>query len=187
MCKVIFYYMNLSMSNNQLINHLHSIYPELLINIHKIKGYSDDEIRKIERLYRINVTEQLYDFLSCMGRCSGGFFGDSSLLFYRNSFSVRDHVQFQIGSCSELCGIQKHDLLDQKPFFFSIESETQYLFLLTYSDNPNKVYQYDENEEVIKNTHWDFNDYLMYLIDKSTRKNINNILKYDFIGELIEI
>lgn len=67
--------MNLSMNNNQLINYLHTVYPELPINIHKIKGYSDDEIKKFERLYRINVTEQLYDFLSCMGRCSGGFLG----------------------------------------------------------------------------------------------------------------
>ncbi|MEQ4985869.1 hypothetical protein ABN080_00095 [Proteus sp. fly-1089] len=49
------------MKNNQLINNLHSIYPEHPINIHKIKGCSDDEIKKIERLYRINVTEQLYD------------------------------------------------------------------------------------------------------------------------------
>ncbi|NBM56423.1 hypothetical protein GWI68_17080 [Proteus sp. G2669] len=72
--------MNLSMKNNRLINDLHAIYPEFPINIHKIKGYSDDEIKKIERLYRINVTEQLYDFLSCMGRCSGGFFGDDPLI-----------------------------------------------------------------------------------------------------------
>ncbi len=45
MCKVIFYHMSLFMKNNQLINDLHSIYPEILINIHKIKGYSDDEIK----------------------------------------------------------------------------------------------------------------------------------------------
>lgn len=47
MSKVIFYYMNLSMKNNQLINYLHTVYPELPINIHKIKGYSDDEIKKL--------------------------------------------------------------------------------------------------------------------------------------------
>ena len=43
MSKVIFHYMN----NYQLINYLHSVYPELPINIHKIKGYSDDEIKKL--------------------------------------------------------------------------------------------------------------------------------------------
>ncbi|MEQ4923430.1 hypothetical protein [Proteus hauseri] len=175
------------MKNNQLINNLHSIYPELSIDIHKIKGYSDDELEKIRCFYDIEIIDQLYYFLSCMGRCSGGFFDDSSLLFYRHEFSVRNHVQFQIDACENLCIIQQYDLLDQKPFFFSIESETQYLYLLTYSDNPNQVYSYDGNKEVIKNTPWDFNNYLKYLIEKSTRKNIINILKYDFIGELIEI
>ncbi len=47
MGKVIFHYMNLSMNNNQLINYLHTVYPELPINIHKIKGYFDDEIKKL--------------------------------------------------------------------------------------------------------------------------------------------
>ncbi|MEQ5206334.1 hypothetical protein [Proteus sp. fly-1067] len=175
------------MKNNQLINNLHLIYPEISINIHKIKGYSDDEIEKIKRFYDIKITEQLYSFLSCIGRCSGGIFDDSSLLFYCHTFSVRNHIQFQIDMCERLCNIQQHDLLDQKPFFFSIESENEYLFLLTDSDNPNKVYQYDENEEVIKDTHWEFNDYLKYLIDKSKKRNIDNILNDDFIGELIEI
>ncbi len=43
MSKVIFHYMN----NYQLINYLHAVYSELPINIHKIKGYSDDEIKKL--------------------------------------------------------------------------------------------------------------------------------------------
>ncbi|MEQ4923429.1 hypothetical protein [Proteus hauseri] len=172
------------MKNNKLINYLHAIYPELSIDIHKIKGYSDDEIKKIERLYDIKVTDQLYNFLSCMGRCGGGFFCDSSLLFYRHSFSVRGYVQFQIGKCMDLYNIQQFDLIRQKPFFISIESETQYLFLLTYSDNPNQVYHYDENEEIVNRTDWTFYQYLKRLINIETRKCVN---KYCVTGELINI
>ncbi|MBG3129933.1 SMI1/KNR4 family protein [Proteus mirabilis] len=175
------------MKNNRLINNLPFIYPEISIDIHKVKGYSDDEIEKIKRFYDIKITEQLYSFLSCIGRCSGGVFDDSSLLFYYNNFSVRNHIQFQIDMCERLCNIQQHDLLDQKPFFFSIESENEYLFLLTNSEENNKVYCYDENERVIKDIHWEFNDYLKHLIGKSKKGNINSILKDDFIGELIEI
>ncbi|MBG2767801.1 hypothetical protein I4558_10380 [Proteus mirabilis] len=83
------------MNNNQLINNLHSIYPEFPINIHKIKGYSDDEIKKIERLYNIKVAGQLYDFLNYMGRCSGVFFGDEPLIFYREWF-IRGHIFFNM-------------------------------------------------------------------------------------------
>ena len=38
------------MINRELINYLHSVYPELPIDISYIKGYLDDEINKIERL-----------------------------------------------------------------------------------------------------------------------------------------
>ncbi|MEQ5206330.1 hypothetical protein [Proteus sp. fly-1067] len=68
------------MKNVQLINSLHSIYPELLINIYKIKGYSDDEIKKLNVLYRINVTKQLYDFLSCMGVAVVVFWDDPLIM-----------------------------------------------------------------------------------------------------------
>ncbi|HGN0027586.1 TPA: hypothetical protein ACKRFQ_003773 [Proteus mirabilis] len=169
------------------INYLYFICPDISIDIHKVKGYSNDEIDKIKRFYDIKITEQLYSFLSCIGRCSGGIFDDSSLLFYYNKFSVRNHIQFQIDMCERLCNIQQYDLLDKKPFFFSIESENEYLFLLTDSDNPNKVHQYDENEEVIKNTHWEFNDYLKYLMNRSKKGKVDNILNEYFIGELIEI
>lgn len=181
---MIFCYMSLFMKNNQLINHLHSVYPELPINIHKIKGYSDDEIKKIERLYDIKVAGQLYDFLNCMGRCSGGFFCDYSLLFYRYNFSVRGHVQFQIGTRNDLCNIKQFNLIKKKPFFISIESETQYLFLLTDSDNPNQVYHYDENEEIVKETEWTLYQYLKKLINSETRKCVK---KHCVTGELINI
>ena len=61
------------MINEKLITYLHSVYPELPIDTNFIKGYSDDELAKIERLYDIKIRGQLYHFLSCMGRCSGGF------------------------------------------------------------------------------------------------------------------
>lgn len=60
------------MMNNELINYLHSVYPELPIDFSYMRGYSADEIQKIERLYDIKVTDQLYDFLTSIGRCSGG-------------------------------------------------------------------------------------------------------------------
>ncbi|WP_240531603.1 hypothetical protein [Proteus alimentorum] len=88
--------MNLSMNNNQLINYLHTVYPELPISIHKIKGYSDDEIKKIERLYDIKVADQLYDFLNCMGRCSGGFFVIIHCYFIDINFRLEGMYSFKL-------------------------------------------------------------------------------------------
>ncbi|GHB98053.1 hypothetical protein GCM10007290_27110 [Providencia stuartii] len=45
----------------------------------------------------------------------------------------------------ELPSIQQYNFVKQKAFFISVESYTQYYFLLTATDNPNRVYHYDEN------------------------------------------
>ncbi|WP_275389004.1 hypothetical protein [Xenorhabdus bovienii] len=174
------------MINQTLINYLHSVFPELEIDTSYIRGYTAEEIPKFERLYDIEVKGQLYDFLTCMGRCSGGLFGDVPLTFYQMQETVRGEVLFQSGQREELCNIQLHHLLDKKPFFISVESYTQYYFLLTKSDNPDLVYRYDENEETVQATNWSFNEYLRHVVNVYTR---NHKVKapFDLWGELIII
>lgn len=169
-----------------LIEYLHVVYPKLEVDISEIKGYSVEEIQKIERLYDIMVTGQFREFLSCMGRCSGGFFGDDILMFYREIKNVRSHVLSQLTLRDDLCSLQHWELVAKKPFLVSFENQTQYYFLLTESDNSDLVYHYDENEETIKVTNWTFNEYLRHLIDTDTRKYVKNITS-KFKGELIVI
>lgn len=174
------------MINQELINYLHSVYPELPIDISYIKGYSTEEIAKIERLYNVKITGQLYDFLLSIGRCSGGFFGDDPLIFYREQKTVRSHFLSQYGLWDDLRNIQQFEYCDKKPFLISIESETLYFFLLTESDHPDLVYSYDENEETIKATKWTFNEYLRRVINSYTR-NYKIQVTPDQYGELINI
>lgn len=172
----------------KLINYLHSVYPELEINLTEMKGYSSEEISKIERLYDINITNQLYDFLVCMGRYSGGFFCDYPLMFYRSNKDVRSHVLSQIKLREDLSSLQQWDLLTQKPFLVSFESETQYYFLLTAGDNPDLVYHYDENEDTVEATNWTFNEYLKLIVkvfSMSYTRTDDEVL--DYCGELIII
>ncbi|WP_109400229.1 hypothetical protein [Proteus sp. TJ1640] len=172
--------------NIKLIEFLHSVYPELPIDVSYMRGYSVDEIQKIERLYDIEVKDQLLDFLTSIGRCSGGLFGDDPLIFYQNQKTIRGDILFQIGSRQDLAAIQRHDLLPKKPFFISVESYTQYFFLLTESDDPNLVYQYDENEETVEATDWDLNSYLRHIVNVYTR-NYKIKAPFDECGELIVI
>lgn len=172
------------MTSTALIEYLHSVYPELPINASYMRGYSVDEIKKIERLYDIEVKGQLYDFLATIGRCSGGLFGDDLLIFYRNGQTVRGTVLYQDALRYELPSAQRYDLMKQKPFFISVESYTQYFFVLTTSDNPNVVYQYDENEETIEATHWELKNYLRHIVNVYTR-NYDVKASFDQYGELI--
>ncbi|CDH33044.1 hypothetical protein [Xenorhabdus bovienii] len=174
------------MINQTLINYLHSVFPELEIDTSYIRGYYAEEIPKFERFYDIEIKSQLYDFLICMGRCSGGFFGDIPLAFYHEQKTARGGILFQEDLRDELGNIQRHDLIVKKPFFISVESYTQYFFVLTKSDNPDLVYRYDENEETVQATNWSFNEYLRHVVNVYTR---NHKVKapFDLWGELIII
>lgn len=172
--------------NNELIEYLHSMYPELSIDLGHMRGYSDEEIGKIERLYDIKVKDQLYDFLTSIGRCSGGLFGDDPLVFYRNGQTVRGNVLYQDALRDELPLTQQYNLRKQKALFISVESYTQYFFLLTESEYPNQVYQYDENEETIEATNWDLKNYLRYIVNVYTR-NYKIKAPFNECGELIII
>lgn len=172
--------------STSLIAYLHAVYPELEIDISKIKGYTGDEIQKIERLYDIKVVGQLRDFLSCMGRCSGGFLGDDLLMFYRKIKSVRSHVLSQLTLRDDLCSLQLWELVNKKPFLVSFENQTQYYFLLTESDTPDLVYHYDENEDTVEATHWTFYEHIKNLVDTDTRMYKKN-MRPDYCGELIII
>ncbi|WP_231039861.1 hypothetical protein [Proteus alimentorum] len=95
----------------KLVEYLHSVYPELPTDVSYIRGYSDEDISNVERLYYIRIVGQLYDFLKCMGRYSGGFFGDDPLVFYQNQETIRGDILFQFGGKEELASLQWHDLL----------------------------------------------------------------------------
>jgi hypothetical protein len=174
------------MINKELIKYLHSVYPKLPIDINYIKGYSIKELGKIERLYNVKIVGQLYEFLLSMGRCSGGFFGDDPLIFYREQKTVRSHFLSQYGLWDDLRNLQQFEYCDKKPFLVSIESETLYFFLLTDSECPDLIYAYDENEETIEATSWTLNEYLKRIIDLYTR-NYKIKVTPDQYGELINI
>lgn len=174
------------MNKQTQICYFHSVYPELFINCNKIKGYSIDEIKKIEKLYDVEIKGQLYDFLISLGRCSGGLFSDNALIFYRENMGVRSHIFFQYSFCEELFNLQYYDFLKEKPFVFSFENETQYFFTLTKNDNNDLVYHYDENQETVISTGLNFNEHLRNLVNTDTRMFIKDITD-DLVGELIVI
>ncbi|WP_275391238.1 hypothetical protein [Xenorhabdus bovienii] len=161
------------MTKTELIEYLHSAYPELTINTTYIRGYSEEDILKLERLYNIKIQRQLYDFLTHMGRCSGGLFGDYPLEFYSKIDSSKDRLIFQ-SECrknlKDLVEIQGERMVKQKPFFISMENEGIYkYFLVTESYVPDLVYYLDTNYNAIVNTGLLLNEYLRKLVDTTVR------------------
>ncbi|RYH66480.1 MAG: SMI1/KNR4 family protein [Alcaligenaceae bacterium] len=116
------------------------------INLHPelVEGYTEEELVKIERLYDVSFSGDLRDFMLEMGRSDGGLLGDDPICLY-STRSVRRHIFFQAGMDDRFFAMKKFDLRSKGSFIFSVESETQYHFLLTKSDEPDLVYRYNED------------------------------------------
>ena len=76
-----------------------------------------------------------------------------------------------------------YDELKKKPFIFSIEMETYYFYIRT-ADDDLKVYCFDENEEKIKDTGMNFNEYMVDLVERYNPE-LKPILEIPSIGELL--
>ena len=119
-------------------------------------GYTENELKKIERLYDITIQGQLRELMLLAGRCDGGLIGDDPIILYRSAWDVRTQIFFQYKVIDYLYEIKANDYYGKnymgrysQIFCFSWEWETQYYYLIT-ENNDNLVYHYDENEETVE-------------------------------------
>ena len=129
-------------------------------NSERVIGYSEEELGQIERLYDIKISGNFREFLLDMGRSDGGLIGDDPIILYREVMTVRGFVLMQSGMEEEIYSSDFRELSFGKPFVFSIESETQYFYLRTASDDPERVFHYDENNETVIDTGESFVEYM---------------------------
>jgi hypothetical protein len=134
----------------------------------RIKGYSDEEITKIERLFDINITGEMKLFFQIMGRCSGGLISDGGFNIYRNN-TLRIKVLGAADFVNDLRGLKGVEFIQQKPFLLACENETQDYFCLTDGDGKYQVYRYDENEDVVLETDFTFGTYMIKVSERGKR------------------
>ena len=130
----------------------------------QVEGYSLAEIKRIEKLYDITIKGDFLEFMLKMGRCSGGLLGDD-LILYREQMSVRSQILFQLITLDFLHD-NHYEMRAQQPFCFSWESETQYLFILTQSEDQ-LVYGYDENFGKLYEVGKTFKEYMFDVYEDS--------------------
>ncbi|MFT0213889.1 hypothetical protein VQ643_15005 [Pseudomonas sp. F1_0610] len=149
---------------NELIRVLNGQFNSLRIKSFLQKGYSDVEIGKIENLYGFKIKDniQLYEFLNTIGRCSGGFFGSSPLIFY-SDLSIRMHVVFQGHINYEMLSAEKEIECKEDSFIISVENNNEYYFLY-YKDG--LVYCFNKKEDRVESTGKTFNEYLLSVIER---------------------
>jgi len=147
----------------------------------ELAGYQDEEISKIERLYDIDVTGDFRQFLMLAGKCSGGVIGDRDIILYRQAMTLRSHLCLQIGFRDDLQDLGFFDIVGIKPFVFAIESETVYYFLRTTAEDNQRVYLFDENTDEVRQTEWNFSDYIELQVLEGLENKSNVICKSDLL------
>ena len=152
-------------------------------NERKAIGYSEEEITKIEKLYDIEVKGDFREFLKYAGRCDGDLLGDDPVILYRQTWSIQSYLRKNYFNFIDEDYTVLHGDLQKKPFIFSIEMETYYFYIRT-ADDDLKVYCFDENEEKIKDTGMDFNEYMVDLVERYNPE-LKPILEIPSIGELL--
>ena len=150
----------------------------LVFHDRKAIGYSEEEIKKIEKLYDIEVKGDFREFLRIAGRNSGGILGYGYLVFYNPFFTPRKNLIFQEFDRNAFCKIGMKNILESKIFVFSVEDETIEYFIKT-SDDDFKVYKYYESYDKIEEVSMNFDEYMRLLIYIKEPNNDN------FIGDLL--
>jgi len=136
-------------------------------NERKAIGYSEEEITKIEKLYDIEAKGDFREFLKYAGRCDGDLLGDDPIILYRQTWNIDSYLRMNyFGFIDDEDFEEKvfYDELKKKPFI--------------------KVYCFDENEEKIKDTGMDFNEYMVDLIERYTPE-LKPTLDFSTVGELL--
>jgi len=155
-------------------------------NERKAIGYSEEEITKIEKLYDIEVKGDFREFLKYAGRCDGDLLGDDPIILYRQTWDMGSYLRKNyFGFIDDEDFEEKvfYDELKKKPFIFSIEMENYYFYIRT-ADDDLKVYCFDENEEKIKDTGMNFNEYMVDLVE-TYNSELKPTLDFSIVGELL--
>ena len=152
-------------------------------NERKAIGYSEEEITKIEKLYDIEAKGDFREFLKYAGRCDGDLLGDDPIILYRQTWDMKIYLRMNYSYFIDENFKILHEEIKKKPFIFSIEMETYYFYIRTV-DEDLKVYCFDENEEKIKDTGMDFNEYMVDLVERYNPE-LKPILEIPSIGELL--
>ena len=152
-------------------------------NERKAIGYSEEEITKIEKLYDIEAKGDFREFLKYAGRCDGDLLGDDPIILYRQTWNIQSYLRKNYFNFIDEDYTVLHGDLQKKPFIFSIEMETYYFYIRT-ADDDLKIYCFDENEEILKDTGMNFNEYMVDLVERYNPE-LKPTLDFSTVGELL--
>ncbi|QMT33049.1 SMI1/KNR4 family protein [Conchiformibius steedae] len=159
-----------------------------------IRGYTEDEIKQIEQKYNFPVHGQFKELLMTMGKCSGGLLLSDDIYIYREGYAnhhldgyVRDSIQHDKDYEYFMQSIGNVNLTEKRFFIFAGINEHIVQYFMFASDGNDIVYEWDENEETVKEfgTLFDFLKYYRKITTSQITGEENNDFKELTTGKLL--
>lgn len=152
----------------------------------EIEGYSEEEIKRIEKLYDIEIKGDFKKFMKIAGRSSGNLLGDAAIILYNKRWKTDSYLYYNyyfLKLYLEDTSFNFEKFIEEKPFIFAIEYETSYTFLKTAYDDT-VLYGFNETREEFFSTNLTFNEYMVKLV-KKYNPELKPILKEAMKSELL--
>lgn len=118
------------------------------------------------------------------GRSDCGFFGNHNGFILYNTWTIYEHIKYQIFFRDLLYETGNCSFYDEKPFVFSVIDGVMYYFLLTAKDG-NQVYSFFDETGEASPINMTLDEYLLL---RAKELNAPCCMKQNFVcGELINL
>ncbi len=157
-----------------------------------IEGYTEDEIKEIERRYEFPIHGQFKELLMTMGKCSGGILrGDDiyskTLRCYDFHNDLNINIQNDPDCQAPIKQLGNINLVEKKYFAFAGINEHIIQYFMLLANNDDIIYEWDTNEDTVREfgTLFDFLKYYRQIRYSDITGQNNEVFKSLTTGRLL--
>lgn len=156
-------------------------YPE------KVKGYTEEEIDLIAEKCNLDIHGQFRDFLSQMGKCSGGLLWGEEFKMYNYSWQAIDFWDYQKSIKEDDDMFYKNgkiDPIEKRMFGLTREYETYFYYLLTAEKDDYIWSLHDVEDGMLVKENYTLLEYLKHYVKHKT--NQTRFIDFDLTEEQVD-
>ena len=121
-----------------------------------IQGYTEDEIKLIEKKYSFPIRGQFKELLMTMGKCSGGLlFGEDIYIYkdtrnyYHFSINLSQEIQDDLDCQEFIKNMGNINLVEKRYFVLAGINEHRFQYFMLLANIDNTIYEWDTDEDTV--------------------------------------
>jgi hypothetical protein len=159
-----------------------------------IQGYTEDEIKLIEKKYSFPIRGQFKELLMTMGKCSGGLlFGEDIYIYkdtrnyYHFSINLSQEIQDDLDCQEFIKNMGNINLVEKRYFVLAGINEHRFQYFMLLKNHDDIIYEWDTDTNEVKEfgTLFDFLKYYRQITISPITGEKNNDFKELTTGRLL--